>query len=276
MRCVSRGLLWFLLTLLPAWGAFAFESTRTNFTSGPSLTWPDREVGWFADSAIYTAVSGGSDLVRDEVLQSYASWENISCSDISLPLLGESSGLRREFNEAGGNQNVVIWVGEGWEHDAAAVALTTNAFGQQTGSLLDSDIEINGTFFDFEVVSGACDEEDGPMDLRNALTHEVGHLLGLDHENITGTTMFPSAPACETQKRTLHPDDESGICTIYPTGMPNAPVFPPETSDVEQTGTDLGFGCVSTSGRPQAALLLFGIFCGGFLFRRKAQARRNI
>ena len=56
-------------------------------------------------------------------------------------------------------------------------------------------------------------------DLRNTVTHESGHMLGLGHSADVNATMFASASTGETSKRTLADDDIAGICAIYPTGM---------------------------------------------------------
>ncbi len=57
------------------------------------------------------------------------------------------------------------------------------------------------------------------MDVRNTVTHELGHVLGLAHPNpYTGATMSATAPPGETSKRVLTPSDVNGICTVYPVG----------------------------------------------------------
>jgi MYXO-CTERM domain-containing protein len=55
--------------------------------------------------------------------------------------------------------------------------------------------------------------------VRNTVTHEVGHFLGLDHTPIEAATMFATAPRGETAKRDLHQDDIDGLCAIYPQGQ---------------------------------------------------------
>lgn len=47
------------------------------------------------------------------------------------------------------------------------------------------------------------------------MTHEIGHLLGLSHCNITEATMYKDASIGETKKRSLDTDDKNGIATIY-------------------------------------------------------------
>ena len=101
---------------------------------------------------------------------------------------------------------------------------------------------------DFQWADVVADPQLGTsMDLQNAITHEMGHFLGLDHtcynplspgttgrpidstgtpvpdcdvatRDVQDTTMYPSAMPGDTQKRTLAPDDRAGVCGIYPVG----------------------------------------------------------
>ncbi len=53
------------------------------------------------------------------------------------------------------------------------------------------------------------------VDLESVTTHEVGHLLGLDHSNLNRATMF-YAYTGGTSARILHDDDVQGVCALYP------------------------------------------------------------
>jgi hypothetical protein len=61
-------------------------------------------------------------------------------------------------------------------------------------------------------VFGSC-PGNGTYEVGNIATHEVGHVLGLDHLSDTGkkATMYPSAPKNEVLKRTLTTGDVSGF-----------------------------------------------------------------
>lgn len=53
-------------------------------------------------------------------------------------------------------------------------------------------------------------------DLQSCMTHELGHLLGLNDETSkTDSTMYSVTKVGETNKRTLAQDDKNGICVIY-------------------------------------------------------------
>ena len=76
-----------------------------------------------------------------------------------------------------------------WEHTDAplALAITTSTFTPSTGKLLDADIELNWPSFLFTTVDApACvppkvDLGCDATDVQNAMTHELGHALGLAH-----------------------------------------------------------------------------------------------
>ena len=102
-------------------------------------------------------------------------------------------------------------------------------------------------------------------ELANTLTHELGHLHGLEHTclasgdpprtdgdgnpvpscsatsdpKITEATMYPFQDCGETKKETLEPDDIAAICTIYPTAKD------PHTCSAVNAG---GTGCNSSGG----------------------------
>jgi hypothetical protein len=211
--------------------AAAFKCTRAGDT-GPSLFWKERAVT-LQRSGVGHEV-GASDIER--VIQaSAAAWTNIDCSDVTESLGGSTDDRVVGFDWSTGvgsptNHNIVVFRNDNandpldqWQHDLGAIAITTVTFETNEGRLLDADVEVNDAGFDFT----ATDQCNGSqMDLQNTLTHEFGHVLGLDHTTVADATMFPSAPACDTSKRTLADDDIQAICTIYPAGQPIGNCFP--------------------------------------------------
>lgn len=241
----------------PFWApgtAEAFECSRTGITVGPSLIWSDREVGWYSGPGLFAEVG---DPVQGEadVLAAFTAWEEPTCSDLRLPYIGETTDAAG-FDDRGPNKNVVVLVDQLWPYQAGAIAVTTTAYDTRSGVVVDADIEINSSGFRFlSVGNGAeCNPQGNNMDLRNALTHEVGHVIGLEHPPNTArfaeATMFASAPACETRKQTLAEDDVDGLCFIYPAGAPTQQCYPPDGPSFQVVDTDDGFGggCRTSAG----------------------------
>ncbi|PZR16023.1 MAG: matrixin [Archangium gephyra] len=115
-----------------------------------------------------------------------------------------------------------------WQHQAAAIAITTTSYNPKTGRILDSDIEFNTPSFVFttvdsppcpsvELVSQSC----VASDIQNTATHELGHLLGLSHIGQAMSTMAPSAKLGETSKRLLDSGTARFVCEVYPAGKPS-------------------------------------------------------
>lgn len=228
-----RAALLVVVAVAAASPASAFLCTRTP-GDGPSVAWSERSV--------VVQRSGGSDdvdvgAIDDALAAGAAQWTGVACSDLEVSV-GPVTNVRlvgfdwHKGSDDPANQNIVVFRNSApnsnaadpldeWLHTFGALAITTVTFESTTGALLDADIEVNDVSFDFT----ACDPADVDclveFDLQNTLTHELGHVIGLDHpppsEPGSGeATMFASAAAGDVGKRDLAADDEDAVCTVYP------------------------------------------------------------
>lgn len=237
-RACASFFFFFFVVVGAAAPAQAFLCTRTPGT-GPSVAWEER--------AVVVQRSGGSadvdvGAIDDALALSAAQWTDVDCSDLSLTV-GPPTDVRIVgFDWAKGsddpaNQNIVVFRNHApntspadpideWVHTFGALAITTVTFESSSGRLLDADIEVNDISFDFTT----CDPPCAQFDLRNTLTHELGHVIGLDHPpfdqpNAGEATMFASASSGDINKRDLGDDDVDAVCTIYPAGAPLGECF---------------------------------------------------
>ena len=52
------------------------------------------------------------------------------------------------------------------------------------------------------------------------MVHEVGHLLGIGHTNVSGATMYPSVSSCNNGPATIAADDRAALNALYTGGGP--------------------------------------------------------
>ncbi len=254
---VSLGLLTVLVT--PAAPASAYVRYRS--TDGCPYGWRMRDLpitgypqglagldeGQIANAATQAALawSKGSDALG-------------SCTDLDLQVTMQSLDVPAPVAKYD-HQNILVFRGDAWCpdpikdpancKDAYALAITSVFAGTKSGEIFDADIEVNAlkwTWGDLVTTPDSGIKQD----LQNALTHEMGHFIGLDHtcymfdakhprpvdnngnpvpdcsdptlsDSIRATTMFASADPGDTSKRTLEPDDQQAVCDSYPIGRPD-------------------------------------------------------
>jgi hypothetical protein len=286
------------LVLVAASSAWAYVRSRTE--KGVPVYWSGSCAFVQPDSA------GTPDLPSDQVFatiqKSMQNWTDAVGSQGYLKLMyDQPAPLEAHLDGV----NVVKFRTDKWCHpnDAqqnnvcyspSAAGITTVFFVQdgsdKAGTILDADIELNDIDFTFAILpTTATAPPSRPFaDLENTLTHELGHLQGLDHtckdsatppqevdENgnpppdctalsslptaeqakIRTATMYNFAMPGETNKRSPEPDDVGGIANAYPPA--NAPNSCKHTNldDFKTHGCDMG-GSATPSGAGLA--MLFG------------------
>lgn len=184
-------------------------------------------------------------------------------------------------------------------YDPAALAVTSVVANTNTGYIRDADIEVNAAdhhWTDVVLHPELAASGGNYQDLQNALTHEMGHLIGLDHScyspasgmprpldntgnpapdcdqasaDIKATTMFPSADPGDTDKRTLAPDDQQALCDIYPAAND------PKVCD-PNAGNSSGCTCGVAGAAPAAGAVAAALLLGAVtLLARRTRRRRG-
>jgi uncharacterized protein (TIGR03382 family) len=281
-------------------GSAAAYVRSIDSVTGACLYWTRRELHWSLNEK--ATPEAPLELVERALVRGFQAWTDAACSDVALVYDGRTSRADVGFDPGRTDQvNLVVWrekdcdergvVPDGdpcgadpspfacadkygcWSHTSSIIALTTTNYNRNTGVIVDGDVEFNGalrfTAFEEEdlpkcpVSLGSCTE----TDVQNAAAHEAGHLLGLAHTPDADATMFASAPAGETKKRTLAADDAAGLCEIYPSGAVPATCTPSGRITITQTGSSRT-GCTSAGA---TALGPVALLAAWLVRRRRAQ-----
>jgi len=120
--------------------------------------------------------------------------------------------------------------------NGSCLAATFTGYYQQRNDgsyqIFDADMVTN-TRYDWTSTSEP-DGCSGEFYIEGVMVHEVGHLLGLGHSNVTGATMYPSVSSCNNGPASTESDDNAGIVALYGNSAPSCSGNP---------GGDPGGGC---------------------------------
>jgi hypothetical protein len=260
---------------------------------------------WESGCIFTTLDTGGTKAVPFDTVQSVVSasietW-NSDTASCSYLVVKEDAPAAKEVGKDG--VNVIKFRDVSWCrpmigddpmrcYNDQAAGITTAVFvddpgNSRDGAIVDADIEINNVDFAVSVNDQTTNANGCHAELQNTLTHELGHLHGLEHtctvptdpprvdgdgnpvpmctdsgvpQSVVDATMYPFQNCGETKKETLEDDDITAICTIYPVAND-----PHDCSHADFSGG----GCTcDVSGGP-APLLSFSLAGGTFLWLRR-------
>jgi hypothetical protein len=232
-----------LAAALPSRRAEAYVRYMTD--SGIGFFWPQTWVPLTAYPDTLRDVNGGMEMTPEQILVAAtagaAAWSAGANACTFLVINVGSSTAAAPTAARYDYKNSLIFHTSAWSYDPDALAITSVFVNKKDGRIRDGDIEVNAQNFNWTDLDLVPDPKlDGRQDLQNALTHEMGHFIGLDHTcfitgtppldnlgtpvpdcntappDVRATTMFASAIPGDTEKRTLAPDDIQAVCDIYP------------------------------------------------------------
>lgn len=190
-----------------------FGYTQNAVAYQPFLTETGKRVHW--ESLIIPIEIGDdpADLAHDAAVETIQAamltWQSLPCHPLNLLYVGEPKG---KFYAVDGH-NRILWMNGLWPGSPAELALTVVTHDEATGQIVDADILMNDAGFLFGTAGF-----DDPLtyDLAGTITHELGHLLGLDHSQKADATMTSEIDILTVGSlSSLHPDDIVGLCSLY-------------------------------------------------------------
>lgn len=210
MSALYQAALVVFAVLICAPAAQAWQQSTSS--KGALLHWTD------PCQVVYAHVDGSADVDDDTdivaIQASLETWNAVECSAFTFLWGGVTNMAWAGYSSYGENANIVIFRENNWPYDQRPVAFTSVTYNPVTGVILDADVEMNAE--DYTFTAGGQDKLPGDIDIQNTVTHEAGHIFGLEHSDNFNATMYALSNFGETLKSTLEKDDEDGICTIYP------------------------------------------------------------
>jgi len=108
-----------------------------------------------------------------------------------------------------------------WPYDDGVMGVAVLKVDYANDRIVEADLFFNAAQNEFRVLEPGSKRGGRYADVQNTVTHELGHALGLQHEDgVEDAVMYPLAYNGEINKRNLSADDVAGLDALYPLGGP--------------------------------------------------------
>lgn len=207
-----------LLFLGPNVRGLAYTLQFTDASAVTTVKWPGNTIYVSLSASLQARppnIKQGSD-TAGAVRRALHHWSAIS----KIDFVELNSNVENVSSEASGGDGVnLITVGRSRENASlfggSSEPGRTRIFYNESGNIVEADIALNPN------QAFSTDGSFGTYDLEATLTHEIGHMLGLDHSTVMGAVMQPRQakngmfylPA--VTGRNLSSDDRAGAQTLY-------------------------------------------------------------
>ena len=184
--------------------AYVLLSPRRTWDSDPNVRVDNRGNSTITDG------DGGRSATRNAIVSS-AAWNGAGAGTVVNATVASISGFTLGDGVPMLNFRDPVGACSG-----SCLAATFTGYYQRrsngTWRIYDADIVTNVSR-NYASAGEACSGTE--FRIEGIMVHEVGHLLGLGHTNVSGATMFPSVSACNNAPASTEADDEAGIRDLY-------------------------------------------------------------
>ncbi|MGF1573792.1 MAG: Ig-like domain-containing protein [Sumerlaeia bacterium] len=214
-----------------------FSDRGSNNGSWPGAT-PTITYYW-NNAGSQDILAEGNTLAQYEqvIIDAFARYTSISDSTLTYV----NGGPTAAGFTSGDGLNTITTIDTAWPFSSTTSGLASTSFNPVSGFSAETDIVMNGENRTWTIVG-----TQGNNDFASTLTHEIGHMSGLDHSPLRAATMYPSGSAigssndAHTRRATLSTDDISGISVLYGTGAGTGSISGTITSDIGGQGIPVG------------------------------------
>jgi len=213
MRKVYVPALLIIVTIAAATPLGAYVLTLARSSSGEILRykWKSFPITWRMNP-INGANLSGTRTPADVFTASFAAWQSIPTASISFTR-GPNTDTTTQPGDDG--INLVTTNVPASNFPAGVAALTRTVM--LSGVIVEADIFVNANSnIPFTTNESATP---GYVDLQSTMTHEMGHLLGMDHSPLLSATMLWNSTTGIIYGRVPSSDDMIGVSILYPSAL---------------------------------------------------------